>query len=85
MDQRGQQHAQLVGPEDMATGAGCKQPDLSFLDAVLRLAALAIQIVVQRSGIALQVGDEEARGCGPARPISSRVITRRSRGQLCAA
>ena len=42
--QCGQQQPELVGDEARATGAGAEQIELGFLDAVLGLAALAVQM-----------------------------------------
>lgn len=83
--QRGQQHAQLIALQVLATRAGCKQAHLRFFDAVLGLPALAVHIVVQCLGLARQIGHHVARVGALCSPYSSRVITRRSRCQLCAA
>ena len=56
----GEQHAQLVGEEPRATGA--IEGDVEqLLDAVLDLAALAVDALVDALRLARQVGDHEAR------------------------
>ena len=51
----------LVGPEARAAGATDLQSELEFLDAVLGLAALAVDPLVEATRRAGQVGDDEAR------------------------
>lgn len=45
--ERGEHQAQPVGVELVATGAGAEEIELRFLDAILRLAALAVEFVVE--------------------------------------
>src|SRR6266498_1542000 len=55
------------------------------LDVVFRLAAPAIELLVQRSATAMaEVGDDEA-GIGAVAPASTRAMMRRTRLQLPAA
>jgi hypothetical protein len=56
--QRRQQQRELVGHEARAARPRAEQVQLRLLDPVLRLAALAVQTVVQRVGLALKVGDD---------------------------
>src|ERR1017187_9297466 len=56
----GQQHAELVGPEIAATGAVDLQL-VQFLDPVLDLTALAVNLFVDPLRALLQVGNDEAR------------------------
>jgi hypothetical protein len=44
----------------VTTGACAEQIELGFLDPVLGLAALAVQVVVQRLGGTVEIGDDEA-------------------------
>jgi len=57
---RGEQHPELVGPEARAAGAADLQTVVQFLDAVLDLAALAVDPLVHAAGGLPQVGDDEA-------------------------
>jgi hypothetical protein len=50
----------VVVDEARATRARAEQIELRFLDAVLGLAALAVKVVVQLDGFALEVGVDEA-------------------------
>ena len=59
--QRGEQQAKLVGREAVAAGTGAEQIELRLLDAVLGLAAGAVQPLVQLYGVALEIGHHEAR------------------------
>src|ERR1019366_5358415 len=68
----------------LSTRACGEEADLRLLDAVLRLAALAVQLVVQRLRAAIEVGDDEARVAALLAPLQPRD-DRRSCGQLCAA
>ena len=45
----------------MAAGARAEEVKLSLLDAILGLAALAIEIVVERVGRQVEIGDDKAR------------------------
>src|SRR5439155_24381773 len=56
-----EQDAQLVGPEARAAGATDLQSDLELLDAVLGLAALAVDPLVESAWRAGQFRDDEAR------------------------
>ncbi len=56
-----EQHAQLVALEMVAARTRGKQTHLGLLDAVLGLATLAVQIVVQRLRLSCQVGHHVAR------------------------
>jgi hypothetical protein len=51
----------MIGEELVATGPGAEQVELHFLDSVLRLAALAVQSLVEWLGLAFDVRDREAR------------------------
>src|SRR5665213_248609 len=70
--ERGQQHAQLIAAHDVATRARGEQADLRFLDPVLGLAALAIQLVVQRLRVSIEVGHDEARIAALLTPFEPR-------------
>lgn len=59
--ERGQQQPELVGLEPMAARARAEQIELRLLDPVLGLAARAVQLVVQHSGLGFEVGYHEAR------------------------
>lgn len=49
-----------LGQELMATGARTEQVQLGFLDPILGLAALAVQVVVQIIGWLVEIGNDEA-------------------------
>ena len=69
---RGEPQAQLVGPHGRRRGAVGEQIGLAFLDAVLHLAARAVEVFVERLArqpSRLQRGDEEARIAFAARPF----------------
>jgi len=68
-------------PELVATGARAEQIQLRLFDAVLGLAALAVQLVIECRGLTIDIGHHK-RGLLPWGPYSSRVITRRSISQL---
>lgn len=51
-----QQHAELVGDEAMATGAVGEQAELLFLEAILHITALAVNVLVKNACVARQVG-----------------------------
>ena len=57
----GEHQAQSVGEELVAAGARAEEVKLSLLDAILGLAALAIEIVVERVGGQVEIGDDKAR------------------------
>ena len=59
--ERGEHQAQPIGEELVATRPGAEQIELGFLDAVLCLAALAVEPVVKVGGRQVEVGDDEAR------------------------
>jgi hypothetical protein len=56
-----QQDAELVGQERMATGAVGEQAQLLLLDAILGIAALTIEIVVEVLRVVRQGCDDKAR------------------------
>src|SRR5438874_7339433 len=77
--------AELVGRRLMAGGAVGGEMVLPRLDVVLRLAARAVEPLIEVLGAAtLQVGDDKA-GIGPAAPASTRAMMRSTRLQLPAA
>ncbi len=53
--QRRQDQAELVGPPFVARGAIGEQVELLFFDAVLHLAALAVEFLVELLSIALEI------------------------------
>lgn len=59
--QAGEQQAEPVGPPAVARGAVGEQLELLLLDAVLHLAAGAVEAVVEGLAVALQIGHHEAR------------------------
>ena len=65
---QGQQHAELVGQEPLATRAVQLQPVMQFLQPVLHIAPPAVELVDRLRGVG-QVGHHEAGDCssGPAR------------------
>src|SRR6185436_19931406 len=69
---RGKPQPQLVGSHGRGRGAVCKQIYLALLDAVLHLAARAVDVFIERAGIAVsrrQRGDDEARVSLALRPL----------------
>ena len=56
----GEQDTKLVGPESRATGTVDLQAVMQLLDAVLDLATLAIDVLVEVLGARAQVGDHKA-------------------------
>jgi hypothetical protein len=56
----------------VAARARGKGANLCLLDAVLRLAALAVQLVVQRLRLPVEVGDDEARVAALLAPLQPR-------------
>ena len=57
----GEQQAELVGPPAVAGGAVGEELELLLLDAVLHLAAGAVEMVVEITALAREVGHHEAR------------------------
>ena len=57
----GEQQAELVGPPAVAGGAVREELELLLLDAVLHLAAGAVETVVEITALAREVGHHEAR------------------------
>ena len=64
----GDEHPELVRPPLRARGAVCEQVERLLLDAVLHLASLAVHALVQRLGLAFEVGDDEP-GVAALRPV----------------
>ena len=61
-ERRGRQgDAQLVGPEARATGAPEGEGEFQFLEAILAVAAGAIDVGVDPLGRLPQIGDDKAR------------------------
>src|SRR5918997_1579558 len=68
----GEPEAELVGPHGGGRGPVSKEVELAFLDAVLELAAGAVDILVEPAGVArsrAQRGDDEARVGAAVRPL----------------
>jgi hypothetical protein len=75
-----EQNAELVGIEILAAGAGGKQTQLRFLDAILCFTARAVELIVHwfasRSAMAILVTTK--RVLLPCSPNSSRATQRRA-------
>ncbi len=57
---RRKQDAELIGEEVVATGAVGEEAQLLFLDAILHVAALTVDVFVKRAGVAGEVGNDES-------------------------
>ena len=86
---RGQRHAQLVGEEPRAAGAVERQAVMQRLDAVLDLAPLAVDPLVQPLGADFKLVTTNRGLSRISRPAccttSTLITTRRSRVQVLAA
>ena len=58
--------------QDVATRACGEEANLRLLDAALRFAALAVQIVVQRLRVPIEIGHHEARVASLLAPLQPR-------------
>ena len=58
--QAGEHEPELVGGEVVTAGAIGEQPQLRLLDAVLHLAAAAVELLVERLRLALEIGHDIA-------------------------
>ena len=79
----GEEHAQLIGPEATAARAVDLQAIEQFLDAVLDVAAGAVDPFIEEARRLAQIGHDEARvvarGAVTERTTSALITTRRSR------
>ena len=60
---RGEEHAQLIGPETTAAGAPKLKPVVEFFDPILNVAARAVDALIEKAGRLPQIRDDEARSC----------------------
>ena len=81
---RGEPQPQLIGAHRRRRGAVGEQVDLAFLDAVLHLAAGAIDLLVEKAAVGLGLLKEVTMKRGLASPCvhSALPMTRRRRDQL---